>query len=334
MYAITSLLDCVTNSYSVNKLSLPELCSLKISIYFLSILFIISLISSCLLVSWFFPCLVLITNSLVLAAILCISRKIKTREIILPKNISAYESASKLSSLFTIKTKLKKKRISESCITLEDHKRRLTLCLFKGHPLTDPYLNHNHAIVLTTNSDRDQSKSIGRSLALVGRISKSSWDIIASSCSNFFPGSISSGHCAYNQSGSIGNNVLILVNPPTIETLIPEQKRKTMSRAVTFKDFSFETALLNLIMMYRKCFAICKKHQISSIQLELLGIRDIAKSQEEYETWSYGCTLALLESIRLEIDDPSSSIKHISVNDLTTIPLKETLEKMLSLKEH
>lgn len=219
-------------------------------------------------------------------------------------------------------------RISKNTeyIFVSNPKTGLQLAFYKGHPINDPVLkNKDSAVMLCTNSDRDSSYVIHRTLALIGRIEKECWNAITQpNASKFPPGAIAYGPWINKSQEIAPASHLIFINPPTIEVLL---HTKQLQRAVTFQDFNHEKAFKNLVDAYLKCFNICREHKITSLQLELLGVNDMHSHQEEYEMWCSLCALALLEAIRIEEQRNGRTVKQITVNHQKELPLLSILQK-------
>ncbi|QVE48876.1 hypothetical protein SBV42_03745 [Chlamydia crocodili] len=211
-------------------------------------------------------------------------------------------------------------------IFVSNPKTGMQLSFYKGHPINDPLLkNKSSAIVLCTNSERDSTYVINRTLALIGRIEKECWnDITKPNSTKFPPGSIAYGPWINKSQERAPASHLIFINPPTIEILL---HTKRLQKAITFQDFNHKEAFKNLVDAYLKCFRICRENKITSLQLELLGLNDISSHQEEYEMWYSQCALALLEAIRIEEKCKERTVKQITVNHQKELPLLSILQK-------
>ncbi|WP_375793232.1 hypothetical protein O1W69_03780 [Chlamydia sp. 12-01] len=212
------------------------------------------------------------------------------------------------------------------CVFVSNPNTGIQLSFYRGHPINDPLLkNEDSAIVLCTNSERDSSYVINRTLALIGSIEKECWnDITKPDSMKFPPGSIAYGPWINKSQKTAPASHLIFINPPTIEVLI---HTKPLKKAITFQDFNREEAFKNIVDSYLQCFSICRENNITSLQLELLGLNDISSHQEEYEIWYSQCALALLEAIRIEEKHAKKTVKQITVNHQRELPLLPILQK-------
>ncbi|WP_375793233.1 hypothetical protein O1W69_03785 [Chlamydia sp. 12-01] len=207
-------------------------------------------------------------------------------------------------------------------VTIRSKNTDLNVCFLKGHPLDDPFLKKtNSAILVLTNSDRQLHLLLGRSLALAAQIEKKCWEKITKPHSKTFPPrTIVSGPWV-NESGTPPASHLICANPPVI--LLTND---VYNRAITFTDFDYEIEYQSAVRMYQSIFAICQDYDITSVQIELLGLNNISSHQEEYEAWHSGCCLALLEAIRLEEEKKfGTTLTHITVNSRSELPLSSSV---------
>ncbi|MEF9519820.1 hypothetical protein SBV45_05110 [Chlamydia crocodili] len=208
-------------------------------------------------------------------------------------------------------------------VTIRSKNTDLNVCFLKGHPLNDPFLKKiNSAILVLTNADRQLHLLLERSLALVGQIGKKCWEKITQPLSKKFPPrTIVSGPWV-NPSGIPPASHLICANPPVI--LLTNE---VLNRAITFIDLDYKTEFQAAVRMYQAIFRICRENEITSVQIELVGLNNIGSHQEEYEAWYSGCGLALLEAIRLEEENKFRTLTHITVNNLSDLPLHLSLQQ-------
>ncbi|SYX08813.1 hypothetical protein C834K_0350 [Chlamydia poikilotherma] len=209
-------------------------------------------------------------------------------------------------------------------VTTQSKNTNLNVCFLKGHPLDDPFLKKtNSAILILTNAGREKHLLLGRSLALSAHIEKVCWnDITKPESTSFPPESVIAGAWVNKTTDIPPASHLICVNPPSIVLT-----RNVQRRAINFGDFNYEREFRAAVGMYRTIFGICKENNITSIQLELLGLNNIGPDQEEYSAWHSECCLALLEAIRLEEETGGNSLTHITVNSRAELPLLSILQK-------
>ncbi|SPN73213.1 hypothetical protein C10C_0022 [Chlamydia serpentis] len=206
---------------------------------------------------------------------------------------------------------------------------------FQGMFSTDKLLNkQSGAIVVTTNSSMDFSMTVGRTSAVTARLSKRCWetikDTIPSQEKKLPIGACISGPWTLEEGDTLYASHLIAINPPTLETLIPPKLR----RAITFQDFNIKTAYANLVKAYLQCFDICIQSNVSSIQVEILGLKDLSKNQEEFTTWHYCCQLALVEALRILLESEGTHVlSSVSVNSINELPLKVACQALFWVKK-
>lgn len=206
-----------------------------------------------------------------------------------------------------------------SSVTLQGP-HQVMLHFHKGHPFDDPFLSKDHsALLLTTNSSGDLSLSTGRTLSVSGSIHRESWSAATQ-------GGLPIGHCTSTLLHQPSRAyAMILINPPTIETLIPESIRKSMRRAVTFQDFALEDSFNQWVQAYTKIFAQCRHLNARSLQLEVLGIQEFSSTHEQFAQWEAFCHLALLEALQMELNSGLSQLKSITINDRNALPMRQAL---------
>ncbi|WP_100934059.1 hypothetical protein [Candidatus Chlamydia corallus] len=204
---------------------------------------------------------------------------------------------------------------------------------FKGHFSSDEILNkESGAIVIVTHSSMDSSMTVGRATAVSACLRKTCWEAIKNSIPSsekkLAIGSCISGSWTIEKGDSRYASHLIFINPPTLETLIREKIR----RAIALTDFSMKEAFSNLVMAYLQCFDICIENNLTSIQLEVLGLNNLSRDQEEYSTWEYCCHLALMEALRILLASENSLV-NISVNSPTELPMKTGCQALFRSKK-
>ncbi|ACZ33008.1 hypothetical protein CPK_ORF00537 [Chlamydia pneumoniae LPCoLN] len=195
---------------------------------------------------------------------------------------------------------------------------------FKGHFSHDKILNKKSgAVVISSHSSMDFSTTLGRAFAVTTCLQRSCWEKIKNNIptpEKHLPiGSCVSGPWDVEEGAQLYTSHLIVINPPTLETLIKEKMR----RAVTLKDFSMKEAFTNLVLAYLQCFDICIEHNLESVQLEVFGLNNLSADQEEFTTWESCCHLALLESVRILLASKEEyALSNVSVNSIPQVPLQ------------
>ncbi|QVE48877.1 hypothetical protein SBV42_03750 [Chlamydia crocodili] len=208
-------------------------------------------------------------------------------------------------------------------VTIRSKNTDLNVCFLKGHPLDDPFLKKtNSAILVLTNADRQLHLLVGRSLTLMGQIEEKCWNKITKPHSKKFPPRTIVSGSWVNVLGAPPASHLICANPPDI--LLTNE---VDNRLITFTDFNCEIEFQAAVRMYQAIFRICRENEITSVQIELVGLNNIGSHQEEYEAWHSGCCLALLEAIRLEEENKFRTLIHITVNSLSELPLSLSLQQ-------
>ncbi|AHK63012.1 hypothetical protein [Chlamydia avium] len=193
---------------------------------------------------------------------------------------------------------------------------------FRGHPAEDSSIRvPRSAILLLTNTSKEYGLAIGRTLAVTALIDKSCWiEITGDPHQPFPPGSIVIGPWM-RSGGTPPASHLIIMNPLNLECLVDLRGER---RAITFRDFCQQEAFTQYINMYRQCFFLCQQEGITSLQIECLGLTELATSQEEYNKWEALCQLALLETVRLL--EPTHPLTCVTINHQKCLPFFKGLQ--------
>lgn len=213
-------------------------------------------------------------------------------------------------------------------VSLRSHLSGVILHCLRGHPFDDTFLSpQTSSLLILTNSDAEQSLSIGRALAIASSVPSHCWSrIVNNQCLQ--ANSLVSGLWGASQDQPTPRaRALIIMNPPSIENLIPDSKRATMRRAVTFNDFSCQQAFHNLIQAYLDCMQACRRHQTSNLQIEILGLHDLSDTQDEFVSWEAICQLAILEAIYIDEHSGQEPLTSITLNHQKQLPLHRAISK-------
>lgn len=272
--------------------------------------------------------------SIFVAAKLFLSCKALTPAPLTPEPVYPQVPAYSDLSFHTIGNMLKQdfKKTSEGSIF--SHTRSVTLKrddqlllhFQQGHPFDDPFLSpKDSSILLPTNSSANLSLSIGRTLAVAGSLNKENWEDITSQ-------GVTIGHCVSGiwkssspHHSSPRARALILINPPTIETLIPDDIRKGLKRDVTLEDFSLTDSFRKLLFTYLRIFKSCRTMGTSSLQLEILGVHDLSSTHTQFPQWEALCHSALLAALRSDQSSGETPLRSITINSQKELPMKKAL---------